>query len=337
MMTLARKTIYGMMTMIIVALFTGCGGGGGGGSAGIAYTGSTAPATLTQSNSGTLISGSYLGGNSGVIMGGVTASLTNDSTGTHRPRGIMLSQALTKFVRHSNINGLLSETDVNAAVTNIPASTLNGTCGGTVTTSGTYNDVNGDLSLSASFSGYCEDETTLNGSMSITGQAVADAQSNINISNIAITLSNLTVSYTGDSFTADGSMTIAPQQGFTYIDTNVVLTLTMLFKDNTTSKVYKLENFQASVTSTIGASSYDDISISGRYYDPDEGYIDLSTPATLRANLGDEWPSSGSLRATGNNCSATITALSNTAYQLDVDTDNNGSADYTETGLWSAL
>ena len=166
---------------------------------------------------------------------------------------------------------------------------------------------------------------------------MADSQNNINISSIAITLANLTAAYRGDSFTADGTLSIAPQAGHTYIDNGILLTVDMLFKDNATTKVYKLENFAISRTTTIGTVPFDDITITGRYYDPDEGYIDLSTPSTLRVINNGEWPSSGSLRGTGNNSSAILSEQSNTTYQLDVDTDGNGSVDFTENGLWTNL
>ena len=132
-------------------------------------------------------------------------------------------------------------------------------------------------------------------------------------------------------------MSIAPQAGSTYIDNDIVLTIDMLFKDNATTKVYKLENFRIAQSSTIDTISYEDITIDGRYYDPDEGYVDLSTPTTIRIINNDQWPSSGSLRGTGNSSSATITAQSNTTYQLDVDSDGNGSVDSTESGLWTNI
>jgi hypothetical protein len=45
----------------------------------------------------------------------------------------------------------------------------------------------------------------------------------------------------------------------------------------------------------------------------------------------------GKLKGTGNGSSATLTALDNTTYQLDVDTDNNGTPESTTTGLWVDL
>jgi len=337
MRALTKNYIYAITTACLSVLISGCGSGGGG-SSGLTYTGSTSPATLTSSNSATLVAGAYTGGNSGILIGSVTAGLTNYNFGASRlPRSLVLSDALLTFVHLTSVNDTLARPEIAATVNTIPSSTLHGNCGGTATVNGSYDDGDKTLSLTANLSNYCQGRTTLNGTVGASGQAVVDAQNNINISSISITLAQLTASYDGDSFTADGSMTIAPQTGHTYIADNNVLTIDMLFRDNATAKVYKLENFTISESLTTGASAYADMTITGRYFAPDEGYINLSTPAVIRVMTGDDWPSSGKLRGTVGHSSATLSALDNNAYRLDVDNDNNGTADYTENGLWGDL
>lgn len=338
MTIIARHCIHVVSALCLFFLVSGCGAGGGNGSSGLSYTGPTTAATLTPTNSASLLGGAYTGGNSGIIIGGVTAGLTNyDYGASRRPRTLVLAGALIKFAHLAAVDDTLARPETAATVTNIPGSTLHGNCGGTATVDGSYDDVGKTISISAILNNYCQNGTTLNGTVGASGLAVADAQNNIKISSITITLAKLTAGYGGDSFTADGTMSIAPQAGSTYIDNDIVLTIDMLFKDNATTKVYKLENFRIAQSSTIGTISYEDITIDGRYYDPDEGYVDLSTPTTIRIINNDQWPSSGSLRGTGNNSSATITAQSNTTYQLDVNSDGNGSVDSTESGLWTNI
>ncbi len=338
MRTLTNNCVYTIFTACLFALISGCGSGDGNASSSLTYTGSTTPATLTPGNSATLVGGAYTGGNSGIIIGGVTAGLTNyDFGASRRPRSLVLSDTLLKFVHLTTVDDTLARPETAATVNNIPGSTLHGNCGGTATVNGSYDDGNKTLSLTANLDNYCQDGTTLNGTVGASGQAVADAQNNINISSISITLARLTATYGGDSFTADGTMTIAPQAGYTYIANDSILSINMLFKDNATAKVFKLENFKISESQTTGAAPYVDMTITGRYYAPDEGYIDLTTPTTIHVMGGDDWPSSGSLRGIGNNGSATLTALDNNAYRLDVDSDNNGTADYTENDLWGNL
>ena len=338
MRALTKSCVYAISAACLLTLISGCGSGGESGTSGLSYTGSTSPATLTSNNSAILVGGAYTGGNSGILIGGLTAGLTNYGSGaSRRPRSLVLSDALLTFIHLTSIDDTLARPEIAATVNNIPSSTLHGNCGGSATVNGSYDDGDKTLSLTANLSNFCQDGTTLNGTVGASGQAVVDTQNNINISSISITLAQLTASYSGDSFTADGSMTIAPQSGYPYIANNNVLTIDMLLEDNATAKVFKLENFTISQSLTTAASPYADMTITGRYYAPDEGYIDLSTPTAIHVMAGDGWPSSGSLRGTGNNSSATLTALDNNAYRLDVDTDNNGSSDYTENALWGDL
>jgi hypothetical protein len=95
-----------------------------------------------------------------------------------------------------------------------------------------------------------------------------------------------------------------------------------------------IPNIQLCEPIRTGPVSFNDVTISVR---SGRRIYRFVQPATIRIIGDDDWPSSGSLRGADNNGSATITAQSNTAYQLDVDTDNDDSADYTVTGLWNQL
>jgi len=194
---------------------------------------------------------------------------------------------------------------------------------------------------------------------------------------LSITFDDITISSAGDSFTANGYALITKEDEVDAdenpdtdagnepinpkntpdtddsaasgespdVGDSTTIKLDCLLRDNNTKLVYKTEKLV--ITLTAGAN-YSDANISGRYYDPQYGYVDISTPTPLRINDGNYWPSSGVLKAigaagtltetTGINTSASFTALSNpTTYQLDVDTDGDGAADITTTGLWSAL
>ena len=334
----AGDCVKAVSALLLFALITACGGGSGGGSSGLSYSGAITPASLTATNSATLLSDAYAEGNSAANVDriGSVASLTNSThAAPRRPRGLALSEALITFIRLSAAGDTLNAPSVAAAVTTIPTNTLSGGCGGSATVNGSYDDVSSAISVTATFNSYCQNGTTLNGDISASGNAVISSSSILSISNLSITVSNLTVDMGGgDFFTAGGTLSIIPQSGYSSIATHSVITINMLFKDNLTTKVYKLENYAISQTMTLG---YNDMLITGRYYDPDAGYIDLSTPTTIRAAMTDLWPSSGALKGTGNGSSATLIALDNTTYQLDVDTDNNGTPESTTTGLWIDL
>jgi hypothetical protein len=74
--------------------------------------------------------------------------------------------------------------------------------------------------------------------------------------------------------------------------------------------------------------------ISGRYYDPDYGYVEVYTEGPLRIDDGDDWPSDGVLVVTGDtgiaggSTMARLTALSSTTYQVEADTNGDGTYDW---------
>lgn len=333
MIQLNGKRISALLSLSLLASLCACGDDK---VSSLNYTGAATPATLTATNSAALVSGAYSGGNSGLIIGKVSAGLTNYNYGaSHRPRALVLAEALLKFAHLAAVDDTLARPDTAATAGNIPGSTLHGNCGGSAAVNGSYDDDNRTFSLSANLDNYCRDGTTLNGTVGASGVAASGKRQRITISSITATFTMLTARYRGDDFSADGTMSISPQTGHAYVEGNMIITLGMLIKDKATAKTYKLEDFRITRTSTVAAVSFEDITISGRYYDPDEGYIDLITPTPLRLINGDQWPSSGSLRATGKSDSATLTAQSNTTYQLDIDKNGNGSVDSTESGLWT--
>lgn len=332
------RCLSSISALCIFPLMSGCGNGGSNASSRLHYAGATSPATLNSDNAATLIGNAYSGGNSGIIVGGVATGMKHDDyRASRRPRSLSLSDALIKFVHLTAIDHALAMPETAATVSNLPKSTIHGNCGGTATIDGSYDDDNHTISLSADLSDYCQDGMKLTGTIGALGRAIADGQDDINIANVTLTLADLSAAYHGDSFTADGTMSVVPRPGFIYVDKNILLTSNMLFRDDATAKIYKLVNFRISRSSAAGTLSYDNITINGRFYDPDEGYIDLSTPATMRVMNNYAWPSSGSLHARGANGSATITAQSETTYQLDVDGDGNGSVDSRESGLWANI
>jgi hypothetical protein len=118
------------------------------------------------------------------------------------------------------------------------------------------------------------------------------------------------------------------------------VTFNARLKDNSTGKVYKVENYMMEITlgpdlDFDGDPDYVDVEISsGKYYDPDYGYVDVLTLAPFRINDGDEYPSSGILLVTGeigiggNNTEAQLEALDADTCQITADTDGDLVYDY---------
>ena len=345
-------------------------------SARISYDGATAAATLTQTNSATLLAGAYQGGQAGTAFGSA-AALNTPSPAAQRPRTLLLAQALDNAAQQALQNGVLTP-GAAAAITDV-TDQLTGNCGGQLSYSGTVNSETREFYLSLTFDNYCDDATTINGSATASGQTDTNAfnQDMYNDKGLApnpysISFDALTISSLGSSFSASGYALItkvdepdldespdlnaanepinpnntpdadnSPSDS-TYpddqaqVDVGGVTTVKLdcVLRDDATQAAYKLQNYVIALTN---GSGYVDAAISGRYFDPVQGYIDISTPTALRITGNDYWPSSGVLQAAGNNDAASFTALSNTTYQLDIDSNADGTPDFTTTGAWSNL
>jgi hypothetical protein len=127
--------------------------------------------------------------------------------------------------------------------------------------------------------------------------------------------------------------------------------LDILLEDDATKNVYKTQDFSIALTNRVDAAptdpnctTYVDANLNGRYFDPNYGYIDLSTPTPLKVCPKEYWPSSGILKAVGApgamtttttfNSSASLTVTGYRTYQLDVDSSGSGQSESTTTGTW---
>ena len=369
-----KKSIQFLSILTLLIQLSGCLNNNGttatiASSARISYDGSTEPATLTQNNSATLLAGAYEGGQASSAFGSA-AALTNQSSQTPHPRTLLLSQALDDAVQAAIQHGTF--TSGNAAAVVDISNQLTGTCGGKMDYSGTLNEETREFYINLSFDNYCDGSTTINGSATASGQTDTNAfdldmfnDTSLAPNPYSISFDGLTVSYTGSSFSASGYALITKTDEFDQDENDIdpstepvnpnntpdsddnaasdenpdvggttTIKLNCVIRDDATKVAYKIENFKIDLTN---GSGFVDADISGRYYDPNNGYIDVSTPTLLRINGTDYWPSSGVFHAVGNNDAATFTALSNTSYQLDIDSDNNGTVDITTTGSWSSL
>ena len=312
-------------TLPAVALLGGCFGSSGttatsAVSTRISYVGTTGPAAVSTSNATALLSGAYQGGQTGNAFGSA-AALTGAAT-PQQSRTILLSQGLSRIIQLADLSQL---TGSNGAAVNSVSHQVAGICGGQMSYTGTADDASNQFYATFTFSNYCQDATTFSGTANASGQV----NTLLGFSTLSLSFDALTIASLGDSFTANGYEIITPASG------SFTVKMNMLLRDNNSKRVYRFDQLIFTIEQ---GSGFVDLGISsGRYYDPRYGYVDLSTPTFLVINDGDYWPSSGILTGTGFNSSARFTAQSNTVYQLDVDSNGDGTPDSTTTGLWNAL
>ncbi len=324
MTTQHKRIIY---SAFFAFTLSACGGGDGGdgGTTGISYTGVTSQASLTISNGEEISTSSYQNGSSGQGLGTVLSSLSEVEPGQQKnsPKTATLTKTLA-----GAINKIQLSTDVSAISRAVQTEreSITGDCGGTANLIISIDDVSGDFSGSFTFSDYCDLGDVMNGGLSMSGNIDVN---NLTFGPVAMTMTSLTISTDDDSFTVDGTMSMD-------IENNpIVTTMNMKLKDNATQEVFWVENFRMTIVENF---SYEEISMEGRAYHPEYGYVDITTPTPFRYTGSDEYPYPGVMVATGaNSGTSTLTSLSNTSYQIDIDEDGDGNLEQTTTGNWSSL
>jgi hypothetical protein len=323
------NSILFVAVLALASLLSACGGGGG--SAGLSYTGVTTAAVIANGNAEPLAlesfsSGMNVGSSQNVAssVSVVNAAVRNPDAGIIVSRLIRASRTAAQgLVTTSTGGGRATLVSIQQAMT-----PMTGGCGGSASGSLTINDVTSDIYASIAFDSYCEAGVSLSGSMNfslILDSASADyGLMTMNFNNLRITDAIESVVMSG-SLRFD-SMILSP-----------TITINMLLQDPV-GKVYKMKDFVMTMGSgTDGTGDYADISMSGRLYDPDYGYVELSTTVPMRVYLTDNWPSSGSYVLTGQgNATVTLTA-SPSGYQLDLDLNGDGIDDGTPViGTWGS-
>ena len=74
--------------------------------------------------------------------------------------------------------------------------------------------------------------------------------------------------------------------------------------------------------------------LTGKYFDPDYGYVDITTPTPLKIYYVDVFPTEGIIildganGLVGGNTKARFTAINDTSYMVEADTTGDGAYDY---------
>lgn len=321
-----KATLLGQIvlsTMVIFGLLAivGTGGGGGGGgssSASLTYTGLTSQALIDTSNAQTLADGVYSGGVVGTEMTGFGA-VQDYGTGQGDMRLFTTEKALESALLQidfvSRSYGTYQGAVYNDSVTLPP-----GSCGGSASYTISIDDQTGAFSGTFIFNNYCDGDVTFTGTVGFSGNVDLGTGYLLNFN---FTFNSLTGIILGESITLDGTIAIVVNVS------PMTITMNVLMRDNGTGKVYRFDNFTMTI---LDGGSYVDVTVTGRYYDPDYGYVDISSPTPLRIYNVDDWPSAGMIELDGAtgiggfSTKARLTAIDNLTCRVQADT--NGDDDY---------
>jgi hypothetical protein len=325
-------------TVVFCFIVVGCGGGGsgdsgnGGTSPGLTYSGVTTQAVISTQNAQPLAANAMDAGSGGAGISGIAGldAANRGEDGAGRPffmgLAMVMESAVAKMDRQS-----AAEQNPSSAVQS-DADTCPGSCGGSYTYNIQADTDTGVFSGTLAFNGYCESGITLNGTTSFSGIIDVGLR---RVESCTVSFNSITGTSSSESITMGGEVYLAVSGATTMI------TMDMMVRDNIDGRVCKIENYQMDVTDW---GTYAEITLNGRYYDPDYGYVDLETTEAFLISDANDYPHAGQLVLSGENgiaggpTRARLTALSATECQVEADTDGDGIYDYDSGAvLWSDL
>ncbi len=318
-----RKLNYLATAIILSGLLHACGGGGGSGDIiddggspdnGVAFTGVTSQAQVTETNAPEFVGASLTNG----TAPGSSTSVVGVVTESDGAAGLSNPDLARLFVQIASA-GIAPSVSTSVVGVVVGPVTENCSGGGTLSIEMDVNQSNGSFTGEVTLDGCVEGGQRNDGVMSFSGSY--DLQAEAFDSALTFSFSALNITSPGTAapidITANGSM----ECDLTTIDTAFACTQDMDIRDNISGETFRSENLATVLSPTTGGSA---MNITGNFYHPDHGYVEIVTNTDLVWADGAAWPSSGVIRLLGRSGSnARITVIDDTQYTLEVDSDGD--------------
>ena len=318
----------------LLVFLTGCGGGGGSDGAksgrvvdpASSFKGVTTAATPTNANAEDLAMGGFGGGSIAASIGSVAKLSSKSAEATNKRPVLQLVQMLKQSVRRMEIPQnserlrKTSQSAVVAAKSSARANNyqLHGDSGGTATYSVDVNDATGSFFGTVVYAQYSSKGTVIDGTTEVLGSMDIDRQQ---ISRLTFSFSSLT--FRSDKTTV--SLTGSLSWGFNFISQNETLSMNMVLLDKSSAKTFWFKNYEITTAYTGDDCTQN---ISGRYFDHDYGYVDVTTLTPVVVSYGYDWPSQGSLKFSGSNGRWVQLDFRASSFVVKVDSDGIDEADW---------
>jgi hypothetical protein len=317
--------------LALVVLLAGCGSSGNGDDQPqpLTYTGITTQATITSANALDLAIAGYNGGNAGAVLltGGVVSTTSGQRDGVgavNAPRHLLVAKALGRALeRATAVREPGNEIALGATVTRDTP----GPCGGRISSSVTFDEFTGAFSGEFVFSNYCADFVVIHGRLTATGRLDLNTLSPLNMS---VSFAAITVTAAADVMTISGTI------AYLFEPAHTGIAMTVVIRDHASDKLFWAKNYTIDV---IRLTNSVEVTLSGTFYHPDHGYVELLTVTPLVILDQDDFPSSGVLVLNGSGGTwARLTVLSASAFLVTADTGGDSEPEFDSGPLrWTDL
>jgi hypothetical protein len=326
----ALLKIFGLFVAIAVFILSGCGGGGGGQSGGIplvdpvpSYSGVTTQAAVTSANAENLALGVYGGGGiaQGILAKKGASSIADYKVPDPKVRQftMLLKKAMVRMELPKIANQHLRVAPPNRlekVVRKLETYTTTGPKGGTATFSVDINESSRSINGSVTFNNYASDGITVSGSADMYGTFSSGSGN----------LVQLTISFSRLTLQADVEYTLIGylSAGFN-LPSSESISMNMVMK-GASGKTYWFKDYR--IDNLYGNDSQATQTLSGRYYDSSEGYIDITTPAPTVLRSTAPWPVQGTVNLSGKSGTWVRLSFVHRSLKLEADTDGTGGVDW---------
>lgn len=304
---IVRGTVKAMPVVLLLGLLAGCGGGGGeGGSAtgnegnqlsdAAKYSGLTTKAKITTANAVAFTSDAFAAASAGSSAEILGKMVPRDSSGNN----VTLPEIATLVqgtVQKTTAKRAASQAVAGASTSNA----INGAAGGSAAMTIDVDDATGNFTGKATFSSFKETATgpTLSGTVTLSGYYNKATGHYDRMSVIFAPLSAVTAKGTFDLY---GNFVFSSKENTELLTMSCTLHIS-------TGNTYWIKDW--TYTLTDGNT----LVITGRYYHPQFGFVEISTPWRMLATSFSAPPTSGIFQAAGTSCTKarlTFTATGST-------------------------
>lgn len=328
-----RMTCITMLFCLMIFI-GGCSGGGSSSARSGAvidpsasYTGASTKAVPAETSAESLAMGGFGGTTIASAFQGMAQASISDATTSARNRTVFeLAQTLKQSVRQMELpqkaailrKSPPSPDRANAVGQRTLSYQIPGDNGGVANYTIDINDATGSFFGTIDYQGFTSSGLVIDGTADVLGTFDATQQQ---FSRFTLSFKSLTLHAASVAVSLTGSLSWA----FNFDASTETLSMNMVLQDQVRNKTYWFKNYELATAYYRGGYTQ---TISGRYFDHDLGYVDLTTRTPLFINYGAQWPSEGSLAFTGDLGHWVRLSFLTSTIIIEVDTNGDGVTDW---------
>ncbi|GFO69590.1 hypothetical protein GMLC_31690 [Geomonas limicola] len=318
-----------LVPLILSIVISGCSGGGGGAQVGnlvdpaSSYLGRSSAAQVNAGTAESLAMGAFGGSVLGSEVGAIGRGKVTSKAATRTLPMRQLVQSLKLSTRRLALPqqaAKLRQKQVSQAKAAARQSsfTAYGDQGGTASYTLQINDSDGSFFGSVTYTGFTLQGTTTNGTCDLLGSFDSSRQE---VSRLTLSFKALSLATPSASYQLTGNVGWI----YTFASSSDSISMNLVLRDGADGKTYWFKDYQ--IVTVYGSQSLTQ-TIAGRYYDHDNGYLEISTPVALVADYGNQWPSFGTFNCGAANGNWVQMRFQATTYTVEAETNGDGLGDW---------